>query len=315
MEGNWELNHVGMVVEDLDKAVDYYHSLDMGTLLPDGPRPPGEERAPVSMLMYGKPIPSWSRVKHLMVGSLHLEVVQPPRLASGIHVNTDFLDNNGEGISHICFYVADIEGETAKLVEKGCQEVVLVERDGKVLENYLDTRKVGNIMLSLQPPADEKEIARKASHMAGNWKFRGAGVVVRDLDKAVDYYQSLDVATFQPEVMFDSSELTDLKVHGKTPDTTARARTRMLRIGPVELEFIQPLEGEAIHKEFLESRGEGISDIAFTVDDLDKETANLVDKGVPAILSGKPESGCAFAYFDIRKHGSTMLQLRQAEVQ
>jgi catechol 2,3-dioxygenase-like lactoylglutathione lyase family enzyme len=313
MGKNWELHHVGLIVWEMDKTIEYYQSLGMGKLLPDRPCLPGEERPQAKMLMYGKPIPSRSSYSHLMVGSLLLEVVQPPRLAPGVHVNTDFLDSNGDGISHICFGVPDIKRETAKLVEKGCQEVVLVEREGRVVETYLDTLKFGNIILSLHLPADEIEIERRVSHMVSNWKFRGVGVAVRDLDKAMEYYQYLDIATFEPEVIFDSSEFTDFKVYGKRPDITVRARTRMLQIGSVGYEFIQPFEGEAIHKEFLDSRGEGIIDIAFTVEDLDKETAKLIDKGVSVILSGKPEAGNAFAHFDIRKHGNIILRLIQAE--
>jgi len=71
----------------------------------------------------------------------------------------------------------------------------------------------------------------------------------------------------------------------------------------VAYEFIQPLEGEGIYKESLDRKGEGIIDLTFTVDDLDAETAKLVEKGVPVIFSGKPQSGSAFAYFDTHKDG------------
>ena len=50
------------------------------------------------------------------------------------------------------------------------------------------------------------------------------------------------------------------------------------------------------------------------MDDLEKETANLVEKGVPAILGGKPQTVGAFAYFDTREDGGDiMIKLVQAE--
>jgi hypothetical protein len=56
----------------------------------------------------------------------------------------------------------------------------------------------------------------------------------------------------------------------------------------------------------------GVNDFIFTVDNLEKETAGLAAKGVPAVLSGNPKNGGAFAYFDTRKVGNMMMKLIQA---
>ena len=89
--------------------------------------------------------------------------------------------------------------------------------------------------------------------IASNWKFRGTGIAVNDMDKLVEYYQFLGLGTFQPEVMFDSSSIADFKVNGRPPDTVVKARTRKVQVGPVVYEFVQPLEGETIYKESLDS--------------------------------------------------------------
>ncbi len=48
------------------------------------------------------------------------------------------------------------------------------------------------------------------------------------------------------------------------------------------------------------------------MDDLDKETTKLVEKGVPVIFSGKSRNGSAFAYFDTREDGGdVMIKLMQ----
>ena len=79
-------------------------------------------------------------------------------------------------------------------------------------------------------------------------------------------------------------------------------------------EFVQPLEGEAIYKASLDSRGEGVSDIFFTVDDLEEETAKLAGRGVQVALSGEPQTGPAFAYFDTRESsGNIIVRLIQKE--
>lgn len=74
-------------------------------------------------------------------------------------------------------------------------------------------------------------------------------------------------------------------------------------------DFVQPLAGDAVHRDSLDRRGEGIHSIDFTVDDLDEETARLVGRGVPLALRGTPETGGAFAYFDTRQLGNAMVKL------
>lgn len=147
--------------------------------------------------------------------------------------------------------------------------------------------------------------------MENNWKFHHMGVVVWDLDKAIKHYQSLDIATFQPEFMLDSSTYTDYKVYGKTPNTIDKTRLRFVQIGSFQLELIQPFEGEPAGKEFLKSKGEGVHHIAFTVDDLERETAKLVEKGIPVITRVKLQNGVNFTYFDTRKVGNVNIELMQ----
>ena len=148
--------------------------------------------------------------------------------------------------------------------------------------------------------------------MEKSWKFHHMAVVVRDMDKAVEYYQSLGIATFQPEFMLDSSTYSDYKVFGKTPDTIDKTRMRFVQISSFQLELVQPVEGETIYKEFLKSKGEGVHHIAYIVDDLEGETAKLAKKGIPVITRVyRGSTGAGFAYFDIRKVGNVIIELIQ----
>ena len=150
--------------------------------------------------------------------------------------------------------------------------------------------------------------------MENNWEFHHMAVVVRDMDKAVEYCQSLGIVTFdpdKPEFMLDSSTYTYYKVYGKTPDTIDKTRMRFIQIGSFQLELVQPLEGEPIYKEFLKSKGEGVHHIAYIVDDLDEETAKLAKKGIPCITRVNLKTSTSFAYFDIRKVGNVIIELIQ----
>ncbi len=332
MKSDWEFDHVGLVVRDLDEFLTYYPSLGIGVDIgPLGngavwpvPGSPEEEPEPTTMVMYGKPFVNRPRptttggvtvnkiIENLQVGSLVIECILGRPDGNGM--NDDFFRDYGEGISHICYNIPDPEKETAELVKKGAEIVMSLERRGKIAENYLGTSKYGNIWLSFRPPAEKWHKAWQAHNRAhplvSNWKFRGMSVATRDLDKATEYYQFLGIAELQPEVMLDSSSSRDFKVHGLT-GSVARVRNRTALVGSMMYEFAQTLEKETTYGECLSKRGEGVYSLDFTVDDLEKETARLVYRGVRIVLSGKARDGSAFAYFDTRKVGNLMVKLVQ----
>ncbi len=138
--------------------------------------------------------------------------------------------------------------------------------------------------------------------MGKNWKLHHVAVVVRDIDKAVDYYQSLGIATVGREVIF--------------PESKPKIRAKFVQIGSLPIELIQPVEGESSYKEFLDSKGEGVQHIAFAVDNLDNEMAKLVDKGASVMVKGKAPAayGSSTAHFDTRQVGDFAIQLIQQPV-
>jgi len=338
MQEDWELTHVGILVGDLEEALNYYLSLGIGVRVSLGitpetgfeaaPRPPESERGrPTEVWFYGERFETTAMQPkteeegargqgRLQIGDLNYEVLRSG--PGGRDPNSKFFESHGEGISHICFNVPNIKEETDKLVEKGCQIALSFGLGEHTGENYMDTTTFGGWMFSMRQPASESYRAWDAKNRAydgvANWRFRGIGMPVRDLDKAVEYYESLGIATLQPEAMLDSSACEDFTAYGKTPATTVKVRTRIAQIGPMACEFVQPLEGETMYNESISRRADGIiNNITFAVDDVDKETAKIVEKGGQVILSGKPQTGSAFAYFDTRKHGNTMVKLVEAE--
>ncbi|MFC1935882.1 VOC family protein [Chloroflexota bacterium] len=138
------------------------------------------------------------------------------------------------------------------------------------------------------------------SIIGSNWKFRHVALVVQDMDKAVKQYESILGNVFRPETLMDSSEFAEYKVYGKTPASVHKSRFRHSDIGldKLDLEFISPIEGDPIYKDFLKKQGEGLHHIAFGVDDLDYEVARLTARSIPVITSVKRPTGLGFAYFD-----------------
>lgn len=145
--------------------------------------------------------------------------------------------------------------------------------------------------------------------MENNWKLHHVTAVVRDMDKTIEHYQSLGIATVGSEILINGGDC-DYKVNGKSPTPMVKFRIRFVQIGPLQLELVQPIEGKSPHKDFLDSGGDGIYFIAYSVGDLDKETDELVKKGMKVVLSGKTDT-VGFAGFDTGKVGNVCIELLQ----
>jgi catechol 2,3-dioxygenase-like lactoylglutathione lyase family enzyme len=312
MNTNWEFNHSGVFAKDFDRTLEYYKSLGLAPDLPrtQNPFKPEDEAITVEFdEVVDLSMPEGEYFLALLyIGDLEFEVLHAPK-----EIPLGEALSYREGVNHFCMSVPDIDDETDKLVKKGLRIIQDFKLNGVRLEDYLDTREHGNILLSLRTPMTEEMKKRKAGNAIIDWKFRGHTAVVKDLDKTVEYYQYLEIAEFQPETIFDSSTISDIRVYGNPPKTPIKAKSRTARVGNLVLELIQPLERNEIYRETLYRIGEGIIDLTFTVDDLEKEMTRLVEKGIPIILSGEPRSGGAFALFDTREYGGdVMIKLIQS---
>ncbi|MDP2919446.1 MAG: VOC family protein [Dehalococcoidia bacterium] len=142
-------------------------------------------------------------------------------------------------------------------------------------------------------------MARRNS-MARGWRLHHVGVVVSDLDRAISYYKSLGIVDRISTLM--TSEGKKAKLIG-----------RMVGIGNLNLEFWQPIRGDTVQQEFLDSNGEGINHLAFSVDNYD-EAYNLwfAEKGIRFIFGSRPpptpQPGGG-GYFDLRKGHNTIFEL------
>ena len=327
LKKDWKLHHICLVVRNWNDSLDYYQSTRMGVSV--GPQMMGldyRDGGPAKFyfnkdvpptnggLGPGKPLEETSERgrrkdnytfmdKDCQVGNLLLEIGEN----KGIPL---------EGITHICFNVPDVKAETEKLLEKGCALMMEITQGYNILENHIDTREYGNVDISFRPPVLKFEKAWIDHHRSypylKDWKFHGLGIGVRDLDKTVEYYENLEIIEFQSETELDSNSLDSINVSSEVKGLNFKTKARVGQVGPVTFEFIQPLVGTSIYQESLDSRGEGVADIAFTVADLEKEAETMIYRGMPVVLSGKPKNGPAFACFDTRKNsGNVMIRLIQ----
>ena len=133
-------------------------------------------------------------------------------------------------------------------------------------------------------------------------KVHHVGVVVKDMKKALAHYESLGIGPFEPLKLSPAEGFLRGKSLISTPIIS------MGEVGGIVIELLQPTEEESLIKEFYEAKGEGVHHIAFLVDDIDKETEKLVQKGFNVIFSQKfGEGGCAF--FDTGQVGGMYIEL------
>ena len=110
-------------------------------------------------------------------------------------------------------------------------------------------------------------------------KLSHIGIVVRDIDKAMDYYGSVfGLGSFTTEIY----DLKSFLYRGKT--ASARVKAAIAYSGPVFIELVQVLEGETVHTEFLREKGEGLQHVAFLVRNLDEKLTELAKSGVEPVM-------------------------------
>jgi 4-hydroxyphenylpyruvate dioxygenase-like putative hemolysin len=156
-------------------------------------------------------------------------------------------------------------------------------------------------------------------------KLSHIGIVVRDIDKAMEYYGSVfGLGPFTTEIY----DLKSFLYRGKS--ASAQVKAAIAYSGPIFIELVQVLEGDTVHTEFLRERGEGLQHVAFLVRNLDEKLTELAKSGIePAMrlripidttaptataqpgTTQKTRLELTEVYLDSDKIGGTMIQLME----
>ena len=275
MTFDWEFNHLGMMVIDRDEILTHYQSIGLGISV--GPQPllpytEGEGEITFFRELEGDPISHKYKTGGVhnfkdgqsQIGNCQLEIY-PMQPGPGMFISR-YLEKKGDGINHIAFNTNDIEKDTQYFIDRGCELVFNVTTNGKTIENYLDTRLHGDLMISLRPNADDWEKSwrkNNESHpMVNDWSFLGLGICVDDLESASDYYSHLGYSQL--------NEINDRKEWGITYQDFS--------VSKIILELMKA-EDSSIYSNSLKQRGEGVAELIFEVSDLKIEIDRLVGKG------------------------------------
>jgi catechol 2,3-dioxygenase-like lactoylglutathione lyase family enzyme len=123
-------------------------------------------------------------------------------------------------------------------------------------------------------------------------KINQIGIVVKDMDKAIEFYQN--VMGIGPFNIIERPKETCM-LHGECSDF--RIKTAIAMGAGVQVELIQVLEGKTAHTEFIDIYGPGIHHFGYYVQDLDLELENCKKNGIEPIATGE-FMGAKWAYMD-----------------
>lgn len=129
------------------------------------------------------------------------------------------------------------------------------------------------------------------------------GIVVRDIQKAADYY----TATFGigPFSIIDVN-MEGVLLRGKP--SSSKIKAAFAQSGALQIEFIQPVEGQNLYTEFLATNGEGLHHLGFQVEDFDGMVAAFAKEGIKPIFYQRMEA-FAFAYLGTERIGGVIIEL------
>jgi len=136
-------------------------------------------------------------------------------------------------------------------------------------------------------------------------------IVVRDIEKAKKYYQSIGIGPwmdYPPLVEYTKLNVMDEKGFFAT-------RFVYTQIGNLQLQLAQPGEGRSIYKDFLEKNGEGVFHIGFEVQDIETVDKQLREAGMNVLASGRRDDGSGFSYLDTREQAGVTLLVRQTKIE
>jgi hypothetical protein len=136
------------------------------------------------------------------------------------------------------------------------------------------------------------------------------GIVVDDLERTTHLLTTLfGIGPFR---FIEWPNRPDSHFTYKGKEEPIKIRQAFVQVGPLELEFIQPLEGDRnAYREFLDRTGGGIHHLLFEVPDIEAVVSELAKSGVDVLQTGTGiRPGTRWALLDTLKEAGLYLELR-----
>lgn len=286
-----KIGQVGAIVKDIDKVVEYYNSLGIGPFRP-------LRQVITHTEFHGKPIAAKTKILITSMGEVDFELIQP---LEGPSIWQDFLEKKEEGLHHLGFFVDNIDEAEKNVTSQGLN-IIQKGRGDKGGYTYFDTNRIGGVVFELVQKPTGAEVAQTKA--AGNpfAILHHVGAIVTDMDEAIGNYAWLGIGPFRQMKW----EITRRWLRGVP--SQFKNKLYIKQVGAVELELIQPIEGNSVNREFLRKKGERLHHLGFLLKNIDEETEKLQRQGVKTTQYGRgPSDG--FNYFDTDETGGVVVEL------
>ena len=130
-------------------------------------------------------------------------------------------------------------------------------------------------------------------------KVNQIGIIVKDAEAtAKRYWDDVGIGPWRFYTIHPSST-TAMVLRGKPIEHSCIAA--IANVGDVELELIQPLDGESLWAEHLADHGEGLHHVEFGVDDFNETMLHLKNKGYSELQSSRVFDVGSYHYLDTDK--------------
>ncbi len=132
------------------------------------------------------------------------------------------------------------------------------------------------------------------------------GIVVKDIEKTGRKYAEflgMDLPTLKVTATVDKT-----RAEFKGRPMAGRTKQMIFRLENIEIELLEPDEGESTWREFLDSSGEGVHHIAFRIKDMKEKTGLLEKDGIELVQKGEYIGG-RYAYMDSVQDLKVMIEL------
>ena len=136
------------------------------------------------------------------------------------------------------------------------------------------------------------------------------GIVVDDLERTTNLLST--VFGIGPFRFIEWPNRPDSRFTYKGNEEPIKIRQAFVQVGPLELEFIQPLEGDRnAYREFLDRTGGGIHHLLFEVPDIEAVLSEVAKSGVEVLQTGTGiRPGTRWASLDTLKQAGLYVELR-----
>ena len=129
------------------------------------------------------------------------------------------------------------------------------------------------------------------------------GVIVEDVEKTARKLEELiGIGPF--EIL--EPDYRDLTFQGKVGKF--KMKLALAKAGPVQIELMQPLQGETIYEDFVKRKGYGLHHLGIKTDDMEQTVKEMKSKGFEVIQSGN-RPGVKWAYLSTEQQVGLIFEL------